>query len=56
VVEFPEDRATIEAILLLRPNPANRNWLPGETLADLVLENVVHGIQPTPPSIEEVLV
>lgn len=29
---------------MMRPNPVNRNWLPGETLHDLIWENGTHGI------------
>lgn len=43
-VEYPENRAEIEAVLLKRPVPANRNWVPKETLADLEKENADHGI------------
>lgn len=46
-----EMREGIEALLGLRPDPANRNWLPNETLSDLLLENAEHGI--TPPSLPE---
>lgn len=34
----------IEALLLLRPKAENRNWLPTETLKDLIAENVAHHI------------
>ena len=46
VVIFPSptDREAIEMLLSLRPNPANRNWLPNETVEDLKLENIEHGI------------
>jgi len=36
---FPKDKAGIEAVLLLRPRPQNRTWLPHETLADLKQQN-----------------
>lgn len=36
-------RDAIEAALLSR-KPANRNWHPGETVADLVAENEAHGV------------
>jgi hypothetical protein len=38
---------TVEGIvrlLTMRPHPANRNWRPGETLQDLMIENAQHGI------------
>jgi hypothetical protein len=43
-VIFPEKRAQIESVLLLRENLVNRNWSPGETVADLEAENVEHGV------------
>lgn len=43
-VIWPPDPAAIEALLLMRPVPATRNWLPGETLADLIAENAAHGV------------
>lgn len=38
---FPENRAEIEALLAVRPLQ-NRNWYPGETLAQLEAENQEH--------------
>ncbi len=40
---FPPRRADIDRLLNLRPRP-NRNWSPGETLADLKRENLLHGV------------
>ena len=40
----PDMVAGIERLLLMRPNRKNQNWLPTETLEDLVAENVTHGI------------
>lgn len=37
------DRALIEEILLLRPDPDTRNWL-GETVAQLAQENIQHKV------------
>ena len=34
----------IERVLLARPDPHTRNWLPGETVADLVAENEANGV------------
>lgn len=34
----------IERLLMMRPNEANRNWEPGESLHDLLGENIDHGI------------
>lgn len=44
-VEWPDDAVVhqIETILMRRPNPTNRNWEPGETVADLVRENGLRG-------------
>ena len=39
-VEFPHERAEIERLLLKRPYIRNRNWSPGETVADLVRQNI----------------
>jgi hypothetical protein len=40
-VQWPEEAALIEAAL--RPRPlVNRNWVPGESVTDLVRENEVH--------------
>lgn len=36
--------AGVERLLMMRPAPANRNWMPGETLHDLMFENGAHGI------------
>lgn len=48
-VRWPSEtmRHGIERLLMLRPVPATRNWLPGETLHDLLVENVRHGVGPT---------
>jgi hypothetical protein len=43
---WPADPDGIEAILLMRPLEKTRNWHPGETLQDLIAENVMHGILP----------
>lgn len=43
-VVWPRERHTIEKLLLMRPNPQNRNWFPYETVAMLREENRVHGI------------
>lgn len=37
-------RKTIEALLLARPEDANRNWLPYETVEALAQENEEHGV------------
>lgn len=45
-IVFPNstDRAAIESALLARPDLKNRNWLPGETAADLLAENAANGL------------
>lgn len=42
-VEWPEDWEAIDAVLDCRPARAFQNWLPGETLADIVAENEAAG-------------
>lgn len=34
----------IERLLMMRPDPTTRNWRPGESLHDLMLENGAHGV------------
>jgi hypothetical protein len=34
----------VERLLMMRPDPSTRNWFPGETLGDLMMENGAHGI------------
>jgi len=43
-VVFPKNHEQIEAVLLQRPNPNNRIWNADETVRDLTIENVEHGI------------
>ena len=43
-IEFPADRAAIEEALLKRPEMETRNWLPGESVDDLITENRKHGL------------
>jgi hypothetical protein len=43
-VALPDDYAAIAAALLARPLPLNRNWTPGESLADLRRENAERGV------------
>lgn len=40
---YPAERGQIEAILRLRPSPANMNWIETETLEDLCNQNLEHG-------------
>lgn len=37
------ERQRIEAVLLCRPNVADRNWEPHESVADLIAQNREHG-------------
>ncbi len=39
----PPRQADIDRLMNSRPRP-NRNWSPGETLADLKRENLLHGV------------
>jgi hypothetical protein len=45
-IEWPSREMVhnIERLLLMRPDPTKQNWLPGETLADLLEENATHGV------------
>lgn len=43
-VAFPADQAAIEAALSARPDPNTRTWLPTEDVADLIAQNVAHGV------------
>ena len=50
-VRWPSDevRYGVARLLSMRPIRHTRNWSPGETLHDLLGENVQHGIGPTEP-------
>lgn len=41
---WPKMVDDIARLLLMRPNPINRNWHPGESLSDLMRENMEHGV------------
>lgn len=43
-VQIPADVETIRRVLNARPRSEQRNWKPGESLADLRIENAVHGL------------
>jgi hypothetical protein len=47
-VLWPTDqlRAGVERLLMMRPLQHTRNWFPGETLHDLLAENIQHAIGP----------
>lgn len=40
--ELPAEAVEIEKILVLRPDVQNRNWIPGETVEDLLVESHEH--------------
>lgn len=44
-VRIPADVQQIEAALEKRHAPQNRNWEPGETVADLKADNRAHGLE-----------
>lgn len=41
---WPPNRNAIEAALEVRPNELEQNWFPGETVDNLLAENVEHGV------------
>ena len=43
-VKVRPDRAAIDAQLMKRPNPVNRNCFPEESLDDLIQEDALHGL------------
>lgn len=43
--EWPPNADDIWHVLSMRPMPNTRNWMLGEELRDLVVENVAHGIE-----------
>ena len=43
-VILPPNVAEIEAALMRRPAPENRNWLPHETVEELLAQNAEHGL------------
>lgn len=42
--DWPDNAEDIAAVLLQRPMYETRNWHPGETIDDLLMENVTHGV------------
>lgn len=40
----PPDAAQIEAVLMMRPRMQNRNYLATETVTELRVENLAHGV------------
>lgn len=47
-VEVPsaKQRGEVEAVLVKRDDPNTRNWVPGESVSDLKVENVTRGVAP----------
>lgn len=43
---WPRNRVDIERLVMPRPAKSTRSWLPGETLGDLLAENMDHGLVP----------
>jgi hypothetical protein len=43
-VLWPDNFADIVSVLMLRPDPFTRSWEPGETVEDLVADNIAHGV------------
>ena len=43
-VTWPAEEADIEALLLQRPFPRNRNWHPRESASGLAMENADNGV------------
>lgn len=44
-VDWPQDEADVEALLLERPEEKTRNWQPTEDTMALVAENVAYGLE-----------
>ena len=44
-IEMPANASEIEAVLVVRPHPANRAWLWPESVEDLRAENIAHGLE-----------
>ncbi len=49
---WPADPEAIETLLLMRPDVTNRNWLPGETVQQLLTENAIHDVIPAAMLVE----
>lgn len=43
LLPLPGLMAAVERVLLCRPHAGDQNWEPGETVADLIAQNVEHG-------------
>lgn len=53
-VEWPANLEKIEHIVAARPKPENRNWEPGESLAQLRAENQAHKVPALAPLVGQV--
>lgn len=51
-IVWPEQIDMIETVLLMRPDEKTRNWEPGETVFDLIAENLQHGIIQPPAELD----
>lgn len=49
---WPADPEAIEMLLAMRPDEKTRNWVPGETLQQLLLENAQHDVLPPAALVE----
>ena len=43
-IQWPQDVKQIEKILSKRKSE-NKNWIPGETVQDLIVQNISHGVE-----------
>lgn len=43
-IVYPDERAEIEGLLLMRESAENQNWETWETVSDLMRENNAHGV------------
>lgn len=39
---LPDNATDIEEVVMFRPDAKNRNWVPGETVETLLIENLTH--------------
>lgn len=51
-IVWPPNLADIVAVLALRPDPITRNWDVGQTVMELVAENLAHGLAPDRSALE----
>ena len=54
--DWPDNADDIERVLAARPFLETRNWLPSESIHDLIVENAAHGlIDPDPITVRTIL-